>query len=334
MRLTAARLLNVLPGAVVISSMVTLAVMPANAAAASGAVAPAPYVIAIDAGHGGSPDDAQPNRLFDPGSVAGNGLVEKDLTLNVAKRIERQLKADQVKVVMTRSSDQFVGIETRMATANQAHAQLFVSVHFNFFQDPSIGGSLILYPRDSDRPFAQVMSDTLAKRLARFDIANDGVTKRDNLWTHATMPAVTVEGAYLTNRSDAEQLTRDNVREAIASGVTAGIEAQLPDVQARKAEILRYQQLSARAAAAHRIGPIPAPSLPHGIPVMQLAVVAAACYLLIRYRRATIPVIAFGAALASVAHSKAAGRGPQQRTRRGVRRRRSRAPLWSDIRTY
>jgi N-acetylmuramoyl-L-alanine amidase len=335
MRLTAARFLHVLPGAVVITSMVTLAAVPSNAAAAS--APPVPYVIAIDAGHGGSPDNAHPERLFDPGSIAGNGLVEKDLTLDVAKRVQRQLQADQVKVVMTRSSDQYVGIETRMATAAQAGAQEFVSIHFNFFQDPTIGGSVILYPRDSDKQFATLMSGAVARRLGRFDIANGGTMLRDNLWIHAPMPAVTVEAAYLTNKNEAEQLRKDNVKEAIASGVTAGIEAQAPGIPARKAEILAYRQAAAKAAAARHSAPLAAPSLPampRGIPVLQLGVTMGALYLLVRYRRQTIPVLAFGVAIGTVAHARLAGGQSHQRTRRGVRRRRSRAPLWNGVRTY
>ncbi|MFN2465402.1 MAG: N-acetylmuramoyl-L-alanine amidase [Candidatus Dormibacteria bacterium] len=331
MRLTAARLLHALPGAVVITSMVTLFVVPADAA--SRAAAPAPYVIAIDAGHGGSPDNAHPDRLFDPGSVAGNGLVEKDLTLDVARRVQRRLQADQVKVVMTRQSDEFVGLETRINTANKAGAQQFVSIHFNFFQDPAIGGSLVLYPRDSDRQFAVLMGEQLARRLARFEISNGGTMLRQDLWQRSNMPAVTVEAAYLTNKNEAEQLTRDTVKEAIAAGITSGIEAQSPGIQVRKAEILKFRHASATALAARRANSLPAPAVPHGIPFLQVGVALGAVYLLTRYRRQTIPVIAFAAAVGSVAHARAVGRQPE-RTRRGVRRRRSRAPLWTGARTY
>jgi N-acetylmuramoyl-L-alanine amidase len=296
-----------------------------------------PYVVAIDAGHGGSPDNAHPGKLFDPGSIAGNGLVEKDLTLDVAKRLKTRLEADKVKVVMTRSTDQYVGIEDRMSTATKAGANLFVSIHFNFFQDPAIGGSLVLYPHQADKPFAQLISNSLAARLGRFGIGNGGLVERSTLWVHATMPTVTVEAAYLTNKNEAEQLTHDQVRDAIAAGVLGGIEAQAPVIQVRKSEILKYQQAAtaaARAAAVHPAPSLPVPSLPRGIPAFQLVVMAGAGYLLARYRRATIPVLAFAMAVATVAHARAGGRQPEFRTRRGVRRRRSRAPLWSNLRPY
>jgi N-acetylmuramoyl-L-alanine amidase len=334
MAFAAARLLNVIPSAVIVGSMITFLAAPETASAASAPAAPVPYVVAIDAGHGGSPDNNNPDKLFDPGSVAGNGLVEKDLTLDVAKRVKSRLEGEQVKVVMTRSTDQYVGIETRMATATQAGANLFVSIHFNFFQDPSIGGSLILYPHPSDRAFAQLMSNNLAAKLGRYGIANGGLMERGTLWVHAPMPTVTVEAAYLTNTNEAEQLTKDAVRDAIAAGVVSGVEAQAPQIQVRKAEILKYQKAAATAAAVHASPALPTPSIPHGLPVIQLLVLAALGYLLVRYRRATIPVLAFAVAVGQVAHARAGGRQPQFRTRRGVRRRRSRAPLWSHVRLY
>jgi N-acetylmuramoyl-L-alanine amidase len=337
MGLTAARLLYVFPSAVIVASMITVFGAPETAAAAAAPPAPVPYVVAIDAGHGGSPDNAHPDRLFDPGSMAGNGLVEKDLTLDVAKRLKARLEAEKVRVVMTRSTDQYVGIEDRMATATRAGANLFVSIHFNFFQDPTVGGSLVLYPHESDKAFAQLMSDSLAAKLGRYGIGNGGLMARTTLWAHATMPALTVEAAYLTNKNDAQQLTHDQVRDAIAAGVVSGIEVQAPVIQVRKAEILRYQAAAAaaaRAAAVHPGPSLPTPALPRGIPLFQLVVAVGAGYLLMRYRRATIPVLAFAMAVGTVAHARAGGRQPEFRTRRGVRRRRSRAPLRSNARTY
>ena len=333
MRRTAARLLNVLPGAVIVASMVTLSAVPAEAAKPV-AAAPVRYVIAIDAGHGGSPDNSHPDRLFDPGSVAGNGLLEKDLTLDMANRVRRRLEADQVRVIMTRASDRYIAIPDRMTTAANAAAELFVSIHLNFFQDASVGGTVVLYPRDGDRAFAQLMSDAMAKGLGRFQVTDDGVMLRDSLWVHAPMPAVTVEAAYMTNRNEAQLLTTDAFKEAIAAGIEGGIAAQLPGIQARKTEILNYRAAAARAAAARTAVPVSLPSLPAvpRVPLVQLAVFAAATYLLIRFRRATIPALAFAIAIGSVMQARATGRGPELRTRRGVRRRRSRAPMWTGAR--
>jgi N-acetylmuramoyl-L-alanine amidase len=333
MRLSAARLLNALTSAVIVASTVAFAGMPTVASAAG--PAPAPYLVAIDPGHGGSPDDSHPERLFDPGSVAGNGLIEKDLTLDISKRLKRRLEAEQVKVVMTREKDQYAGIEERLSTATRAGAELFVSVHFNFFQDPAVGGSVILYPRDTDRAFAQVMSDALGKGLKTFEVSNGGIVQRDTLWAHAPMPAVTVEAAYLTNRNEAELLTKDAFKEAIASAIAAGVQTQIPGIPARKAEILKYRATAGQPAAAPKPLPVPRPPATRGVPVLQLGLLLVAAVLAIRFRRGAIPMIALAIAAGLVITARLTGRRePELRTRRGVRRRRSRAPLWTGARTY
>lgn len=313
--------------------MVILAAVPQPVAAA--APAPVPYVVAIDPGHGGSPDNSHPDQLFDPGSISVNGRAEKDLTLDVSRRIQARLQADEVKVVMSRTSDQYVAIPDRMTTASNAGAQLFVSVHFNFFPDPGVSGSVILYPRDSDKAFAQLMSDTLARKLAAFNVKDGGLMLRDNLWARAPMPAITVESAYLTNRREAQLLTTDRFKDAIAGAITAGIEAQVPGIQTRKTEIVNYRLASAKAAsaaaAARRVGVVKAPLVPR-LPFVQVALLLAAGYLMVRFRRTLIPVIAFGVALGTVLRARASGRQPEWRTRRGIRRRRSRAPIWTDVR--
>lgn len=87
--------------------------------------------IVVDAGHGG----------HDTGTIGPNGLLEKDLVLDVALRLgkllEDKLGAD---VVYTRKDDTFIPLETRTAVANQNQADLFISIHANSSRDPSARG--------------------------------------------------------------------------------------------------------------------------------------------------------------------------------------------------
>ncbi len=87
--------------------------------------------IVIDAGHGG----------HDTGTIGPNGLMEKDLVLDVSLRLgrllETRLGAD---VIYTRDDDTFIPLETRTAVANQQQADLFVSVHANSSRDPAARG--------------------------------------------------------------------------------------------------------------------------------------------------------------------------------------------------
>jgi N-acetylmuramoyl-L-alanine amidase len=92
--------------------------------------------IVIDAGHGG----------HDSGTLGPGGLEEKDVVLDVALRLGRLLKqrlgAD---VIYTRSDDTFIPLETRTAIANQAQADLFISVHANSSPDSSARGVEVYY---------------------------------------------------------------------------------------------------------------------------------------------------------------------------------------------
>jgi N-acetylmuramoyl-L-alanine amidase len=87
--------------------------------------------IVIDAGHGG----------HDTGTIGPNGLMEKDLVLDVALRLGRLLETRMsADVIYTRDDDTFIPLETRTAIANEHQADLFISVHANSSRDPSARG--------------------------------------------------------------------------------------------------------------------------------------------------------------------------------------------------
>jgi N-acetylmuramoyl-L-alanine amidase len=101
--------------------------------------------IVIDAGHGG----------HDTGTIGPNGLLEKDLVLDVSLRLGRLLKGKMgAEVVYTRDDDTFIPLETRTAIANQEQADLFISVHANSSQDPAARGVETYYLNFNPSPDA------------------------------------------------------------------------------------------------------------------------------------------------------------------------------------
>ena len=85
----------------------------------------------LDPGHGGK----------DPGAIGEGRIAEKDVVLAISKRVGRKLAARlPVKVLYTRSSDVFIPLEERIAKANAAQADLFVSVHANASTNPDLQG--------------------------------------------------------------------------------------------------------------------------------------------------------------------------------------------------
>jgi N-acetylmuramoyl-L-alanine amidase len=101
--------------------------------------------IVIDPGHGG----------HDTGTVGPNGLAEKDLVLEVGRRLGKLLEARLgADVVYTRKDDTFIPLETRTAIANQERADLFISIHANSSNDPAARGVETYYLNFTSSPEA------------------------------------------------------------------------------------------------------------------------------------------------------------------------------------
>ena len=238
-------------GVVLLTSIPT-----ARAAAAEPTfVVPSPYVIAIDPGHGGSPT-SDPTQLWDPGVVVGS-IMEKDITLDLALRLRTLLQRERVKVVLTRSSDQYVEISERWNRAHAVGARMFVSLHVNAYDgDSTINGLAIFYPKPDSFSFAQAIDAGLAQTLKRFQIADDGVAIKPELWVRTDVPTVTVEPAYLTNPRERGLLLQDDFRDAIAMGVFQGMLAADPEIEQTKVQLAHTeaaataQRLAAESASA------------------------------------------------------------------------------------
>lgn len=101
--------------------------------------------IVIDPGHGG----------HDTGTIGPDGLEEKDLVLDVGRRLGKLLEARLgSEVVYTRKDDTFISLETRTAIANQARADLFISIHANSSHDPAARGVETYYLNFTSSPDA------------------------------------------------------------------------------------------------------------------------------------------------------------------------------------
>ncbi len=116
-------------------------------------------VVAIDAGHGGE----------DPGAVGPNGVLEKDVVLAIARRVEAMLKAESgIRPVMIRTGDYYVPLIRRTQLAREHRADLFVSVHADAFHHPSARGASVYTL--SDRGATSETASWLAARENRADL--------------------------------------------------------------------------------------------------------------------------------------------------------------------
>jgi N-acetylmuramoyl-L-alanine amidase len=173
----------------------------------------------IDPGHGGSDTGAQQN-----------GLVEKDLTLDISQRLRTLLVARGWSVKLTRESDVDVyaandsahdELQARCDVANNAGARMFISIHINSFTTSDLKGTTTYYYKGVDLPLAQAVHRRLIAALGTTD---DGVRK-DNFYVihHTTMPAILIETAFMSNPDDAVLLRSSFFRQKVALSVADGV---------------------------------------------------------------------------------------------------------------
>src|SRR5258708_24945406 len=167
------------------------------------------------------------------------------------------------------------------------------------------------------------MATVLGKSLGPAGLPSDGVQLRDNLWTTAQMPAVTVEVAYLSNLAEANLLKKSSTLDAIAGAMVKGMEAQDPALKNRAGEIAAY----ARAHHAQRLAATEAVSASTARnPAWPWAPVALVTVGVGVFRRRLIPVLALVVAILGLALGPFHPEEPQWRRRSRGRRRRRRAP--------
>ncbi|MFH0935465.1 MAG: N-acetylmuramoyl-L-alanine amidase [Candidatus Omnitrophota bacterium] len=130
--------------------------------------------IVIDAGHGGN----------DPGAIGRSGLREKDVVLDIARRLSSILKSSGAEVTLTRSSDKFVSLEGRTNIANNYKADLFISIHANANRVRSLNGFEIYYVANSVDDYRRALWAAQHARL-NFDsscFASNSLTLKTILW--------------------------------------------------------------------------------------------------------------------------------------------------------
>ena len=130
--------------------------------------------IVLDAGHGGE----------DPGAVGRSGLREKDVTLDIVKRLSKILKAEGVEVITTRSSDKFIPLASRVDITNRSGADLFLSVHVNANRVRSLNGCEVYYiaPNADDSKRALNAAKNAALNIDSSCFADSSLNTKAIVW--------------------------------------------------------------------------------------------------------------------------------------------------------
>ena len=184
------------------------------------------HKVVIDAGHGG----------FDSGKVGVGSVLEKDINLQIAQKVQKELEDHKIETVMTRRSDQGLydeneenkkqqDMKKRCDLMNQSGADLAVSIHQNSYTQESVYGPQVFYYETSvkGKELAEDLQETMNQRL---QIARPRTVKGNTTYyilKKTQIPTVIVECGFLSNPQEAEKLCQEDYQEEVAQAICDGI---------------------------------------------------------------------------------------------------------------
>lgn len=165
--------------------------------------------VVLDAGHGG----------LDRGARGVDGSYEKKYALDTAKRVERGLKRNGYRVVMTRKGDYFVPLPSRAAISNRRRGAVFVSIHYNWASNYSASGTETYYYNSRSYPLAA----NIQRELSRVS-GNRGVKRaRFHVLRNNARPSALVECGFLSSAYEARKIRSGSYRQRLADAIVRGI---------------------------------------------------------------------------------------------------------------
>ena len=170
-------------------------------------------VIVLDPGHGGR----------DPGAISPNGIPEKLLTLQAARKAAYYLKSAGATVYLTRNSDRRNNLKDIVKFVNKIRPDIFISIHYNYTDRRSISGTETYYYKRDSRRLALVLHRTLINGLKRRD---RGLRKaRYYAIRHTIVPAVLLEPVYISNYNEEKLARSPQFQRELAIDILKGVKA-------------------------------------------------------------------------------------------------------------
>jgi N-acetylmuramoyl-L-alanine amidase len=180
-------------------------------------------VIAIDAGHG----------EWDPGKQ-NRSVDEKDINLAVSEKLQTLFELGGAVVFTTRSDDTALAdrkrddLTARAKIANQAEADIYISIHQNSFNSPSVYGAQVFYHKSSEK--SKILAEMIQARMNAFmgdhDYLSDRQAKSSEVYfvlKKTDMPAVIVECGFMSNLRELGLLQDEDFQEKIAWAIYMGV---------------------------------------------------------------------------------------------------------------
>lgn len=183
--------------------------------------------ILLDPGHGG----------IDPGKVSVTGTNEKEINLEIAKKVEKLLTDHGYEVIMTREDDnglykdsdtnkKAADMKKRCLMAEENNADILVSIHQNSYQSEGVKGAQVFYYSNSEE------GKKLAKAIQKgfkeiLDTGNGREAKANDSYyilLNVKCPAVIAECGFLSNYEEAQLLEKEKYQEKVAEAIVSGVD--------------------------------------------------------------------------------------------------------------
>lgn len=166
--------------------------------------------VVIDPGHGGHDKGGQWGLVY-----------EKHLALDIATRLENEVKKRGFRTVMTRRSDYFISLPERVRIASRYSDAIFVSVHTNYTWKQDASGLETYFYSGQSQPLASYVHSGIMSKVRAI---NRGVkTARFYVIRNTTCPSILVECGFVSNPSERERMKQAWFRQALAEGIADGI---------------------------------------------------------------------------------------------------------------
>ncbi|AHF05698.1 N-acetylmuramoyl-L-alanine amidase [Desulfitobacterium metallireducens DSM 15288] len=185
------------------------------------------HIVVIDAGHGG----------YDPGAITSQGLYEKEINLQMAKRVGELLKPSGIQVFLTREEDidyvpegtrgrqtkKQADLNYRIDLAKQANAEAFISLHLNSTVTGKNSGAETFYQNQSEE--GKRLAESIQEELIKVPGMNRRIAKPGDFYVikNTPMPAVIVELGYISNPQERVRLQQTWYQDQLARSVAKGI---------------------------------------------------------------------------------------------------------------
>lgn len=180
--------------------------------------------IVIDPGHGGEEE---------PGCVFGN-VYEKELDLEIAKKLQAKLEKEYSRVIMTRTEDVNVYLNERARIANRENADLFISIHQNALEDDDVTSGIETWYNPVKDTESKILAQNIQENIIKTTNANDlGIKESKGLIVtqKAEMPSCLVETGFLSSTKERQKLAEDDYQDKIVEGIYNGIKAYFEEME-------------------------------------------------------------------------------------------------------